>query len=52
MVLQISVIQIMIDNFVDIFGEDDHIICDNSQKRSDDIKTSVNTAGKSKALKY
>ena len=51
-VLQISVIQIMIDNFVDIFGEDDHIICDNSQKRSDDIKTTVNTAGKSKALKY
>ena len=42
----------MIDNFVDIFGEDDHNICDDSQKRSDDIKTTVNTAGKSKALKY
>ncbi|XP_052036736.1 rho GTPase-activating protein 20-like isoform X5 [Apodemus sylvaticus] len=41
---KISVIQIMIDNFVDIFGEDDPIICDNSQKRSDDIKTTVNTA--------
>ncbi|XP_052036830.1 uncharacterized protein LOC127683533 isoform X7 [Apodemus sylvaticus] len=42
---KISVIQIMIDNFADIFGEDDPIICDNSQKRSDDIKTTVNTAG-------
>ncbi|XP_052036788.1 rho GTPase-activating protein 20-like isoform X4 [Apodemus sylvaticus] len=41
---KISVIQIMIDNFADIFGEDDPIICDNSQKRSDDIKTTVNTA--------
>ncbi|GAB1287486.1 Predicted gene 1527 [Apodemus speciosus] len=39
-----SVIQIMIDNCVDIFGEDDHIICDDSQKSSDDIKTTVNTA--------
>ena len=51
MVLQMCVIQIMIDNFAHIFGEDDHIICDNSQKTSDDIKTSGNTAGKSPGLK-
>ena len=44
--LQVSVIQIMIDNCVDIFGEDEHTMCDNSKKRSDDKKTSVNTAGK------
>lgn len=41
----------MIDNFVHIFGEDDHLISDNSQKTSDDIKTSENIAGKSPALK-
>ncbi len=46
MMLQVSVIQIMIDNCVDIFGEDEHTMCDNSKKRSDDKKTSVNTAGK------
>ena len=49
--LQISLIQIMIDNYVDIFGDEDHIICDHNQKRSDDIKMSVNTAGKSPVIK-
>ena len=51
MLLQISLIQIMIDNYVDIFGDEDHIICDHNQKRSDDIKMSVNTAGKSPVIK-
>ena len=41
----------MIDNCVDIFGDDDHNICDYSQKRSHDINTLVNTAGKSPALR-
>ncbi|GAB1287383.1 Predicted gene 1527 [Apodemus speciosus] len=48
-----TVIPIVIDNYVDIFGEDDHIICDDSQKRSDDMKTSVNTAeGTMKSLQH
>ncbi|XP_052023590.1 STAM-binding protein-like [Apodemus sylvaticus] len=34
----------MIDNYVDIFGDEDHIICDNNKKRSNDLKMSVNTA--------
>lgn len=37
----------MIDNCVDIFGDDYYIICNDIQKSSDDIKTSVNDAGKS-----
>lgn len=37
----------MIDNCVDIFGDDYYIICNDIQKSSDDIKTSVNNAGKS-----
>ena len=41
----------MINNYIDIFGEDDHIICDHNQKRSDDIKSSVNTASKSPVVK-
>jgi hypothetical protein len=39
----------MTDNCLDIFGEDDHTTCNGNQKRSDDIKTSINTAGKSPA---
>ncbi|XP_052036938.1 rho GTPase-activating protein 20-like [Apodemus sylvaticus] len=42
--LQISIIQTMIDNYVDIFGAEDHIIGDHNQNSSDDIKMSVNTA--------
>ncbi|GAB1303356.1 Predicted gene 1527 [Apodemus speciosus] len=41
---QISIIQIMIDNYDDVFGDEDHIICEHNQKRSDDIKMSGNTA--------
>ncbi|GAB1303365.1 Predicted gene 1527 [Apodemus speciosus] len=41
---KISIIEIMIDNYEDIFGDEDHIICDHNQKKSDDIKISVNTA--------
>ena len=46
-----DIIQTMIDNYVDIFGGEDHIIGDHNQKRSDDIKMSVNTAGKSPVIK-
>ena len=46
-----SIIEIMIDNYVDIFGDEDHIICDNNKKRSNDLKMSVNTAGKSAVIK-
>ena len=49
--LQMSIIQIMIDNYVDIFGDEDHIICDHNQKSSDDKKMSINTAGKSPVIK-
>ena len=49
--LQMSIIQIMIDNYVDIFGDEDHIICDNNKKRSNDLKMSVNTADKSAVIK-
>ncbi|XP_052025514.1 uncharacterized protein LOC127673799 [Apodemus sylvaticus] len=42
---KMSIIQIMIDNYVDIFGDEDHIICDHNQKSSDDKKMSINTAG-------
>ena len=51
MVLQMSIIEIMIDNYVDIFGDEDHIICDNNKKRSNDLKMSVNTADKSAVIK-
>jgi hypothetical protein len=51
LLLQMSIIQIMIDNYVDIFGKDDNIICNDNQKRSDDIKSSANTAGKSLIMK-
>ncbi|GAB1303368.1 hypothetical protein APTSU1_001861300 [Apodemus speciosus] len=44
----ISIIQIMIDNYVDIFGDEHRFICDHNQKRSDDKKMSVNTAGDNK----
>ena len=49
--LQISIIQIMIDNYIDIFGDEDDMICDHNQKGSDDIKMSVNPAGKSPVIK-
>ncbi|EDL35188.1 mCG124788 [Mus musculus] len=39
-----SIIQIMIDNCEDIFGDDGRIICNDNKKRSDDIKTSLNSA--------
>ena len=45
-----SIIQVMIDSCGDIFGDGDHIICNDNQKRSDDIKTSLNSAGKSPVL--
>jgi hypothetical protein len=45
-----SIIQIMIDNCEDIFGDYDHIIYTDNQKSSDDIKTSLNSAGKSPVL--
>jgi hypothetical protein len=45
-----SIIQIVIDNCGDIFGDNDHIICNDNQKRSDDIKTLLNSAGKSPAM--
>jgi hypothetical protein len=45
-----SIIQIMIDNCEDIFGDDGRIICNDNKKRSDDIKTSLNSAGKSPVL--
>ncbi|XP_076775941.1 rho GTPase-activating protein 20-like isoform X1 [Arvicanthis niloticus] len=42
---KMSLMQIMIDNNVDVLGDDDSTICNDSQKRSDDIKMSLNTAG-------
>lgn len=45
-----SIIQIMIDNCEDIFGDYVHIIYTDNQKRSDDIKTSLDSAGKSPVL--
>ena len=51
LVLQISITQIMIDNYIDIFGDEDDMICDHNQKGSDDIKMSVNPAGKSPVIK-
>lgn len=39
-----SIIQIMIDNCEDIFGDYVHIIYTDNQKRSDDIKTLLNSA--------
>ena len=50
MMLQISIIQIMIDNYVDIFGDEYRIMCNHNPKRSDNKKMSVNTAGKSPVI--
>ena len=49
--LQISIIQIMIDSYVDIFGDEYRIMCNHNPKRSDNKKMSVNTAGKSPVIK-
>ncbi|XP_028638740.1 rho GTPase-activating protein 20-like [Grammomys surdaster] len=48
---QMSFIQIMIDKNVDVLGDDDTTICKDIQKRSDDLKMSLNTAGKSPVMK-
>ena len=42
---------IIYSNYVDIFGDEDHIICDNNKKKSNDLKMSVNTADKSAVIK-
>ncbi|XP_076775948.1 rho GTPase-activating protein 20-like [Arvicanthis niloticus] len=48
---KMSIMQIMIDNNIDVLGDDDSTICNDIQKRSDDIMMSLNTAGKSPVMK-
>uniref|UniRef100_UPI00402B9085 uncharacterized protein LOC117696759 n=1 Tax=Arvicanthis niloticus TaxID=61156 RepID=UPI00402B9085 len=45
-----SLMQIMIDNNVDVLGDDDSTICNDIQKISDGIMMSLNTAGRAEDL--
>nr|XP_034343616.1 uncharacterized protein LOC117696759 [Arvicanthis niloticus] len=47
---EMSLMQIMIDNNVDVLGDDDSTICNDIQKISDGIMMSLNTAGRTDQL--